>query len=138
MPIGPADVKGAHLLWRERSARRYYDDETNPHCGERSIADGPFNLSAQTGHGKDDDDGTVFSVRVKGAYSKPDTQIEIDVEVMFKVAEDDEVDRDFVVRHALPYVFGYVRGAFTDACRSVGLRGLMLPMVNLEEIVVDK
>ncbi|UOW93709.1 hypothetical protein SEA_WRIGLEY_46 [Gordonia phage Wrigley] len=132
MPVTPGDVTGARIRWRERSAVRHYDGDPEPSYREDvDEEDGPFKLGAEIGRGTDDDDTPIFSVRMKGSFTKPDAQVRIDVEVVFKIDSGEEVDQAFIQKHAMPYVFGYVRGGFTDACRSVGLPGWMIPMVDL-------
>lgn len=135
MTVSLEAVRGAQIRWWERSVCRYFDGAQNPDFDVS--AGSPFMLSTQVGHGRRGDGGSAGTVRVKAVYSREDVQVTIDLDVSFLFDGDTEMDPVFVREHALPYAFGYVRGAFTDACRSAGLPGLMIPIFDASSAVAE-
>lgn len=129
MSVTPANVKGAQLRWRERTAIRFFDGESNPDFDEDREQ---YKLTSQIGHGTNDDDDAegITSVRLEVDFARKDAQVKIDVEVLFRL-DVIEVDTEFVRKYAIPYTLGFLRGAFTDTCRSIGLPGLMIPLMAI-------
>lgn len=130
----PDTVRGARIRWWERSVRRYFDGEENPDY-DASVDNGPFALGTEVSRGENGDGYTVCGVRARLRYNTEDARVVIDLDVTFRFDADTAVDDDFVRDHALPYTIGYLRGAFTDACRSAGLPGLMVPMFDADSAV---
>ncbi|WP_131821681.1 hypothetical protein [Mycobacteroides chelonae] len=132
---------GATLRWYERSVERRFDDFATDWVPDPDDINGlGLWIGVDSKVSNDDSSIAQITIRAEVTLNQPEVSVYLACGVRFNFAGageklPHEEAAAFCKGSGIDYVLGYLRGALTDATRSVGLPGAIMPGHVPEELL---